>query len=159
MTGLDVLRRCAAYEGEMERLRQQYALAMDAATRVSPVLGKDGGRTEGAGSKAERFVVKADWLERRMIARRWLYAQDLDEASRLLPQLETAPAEAIRLVMVSGHTVRMAAGEMRRSEDAVRALLRRGRLQLAALRSPLDEDPEYREQSGVWKTQRAPGLD
>lgn len=159
MTGLDVLRRCAAYETEMARLRQQHALAMDAATRVSPSLDRDGGRSSEVSSKAERFAVKADWLERRMIARRWLYAQELDEAARLLPQLEIAAAEAIRLVMISGQTVRQTAGEMRRSEDAVRALLRRGRLQLAALSSALDQDPEYAEQMRVWKSQRAPGLE
>ena len=158
MTGLDVLRRCQAYGQEMERLRQQHALAMDAATRVSPSLDRDGGRSSGVRSKAETFAVRADWLERRMLARRWLYAQELDEASRLLPQVSTAPSEAIRLVMISGETVRMAAGEMRRSEDAVRALLRRGRQELAALQSDLDRDPEYQEQMRVWKSQRPPGL-
>lgn len=158
MNGLDVLRRCAAYESEMERLRQQVALAMDAATRVSPSLDRDGGRSSDVRSKAETFAARADWLDRRMIARRWLYAQELDEASRLLPQISPAPAEAVRLVMISGETVRMAAGEMRRSEDAVRALLRRGRQELAALPSALDQDPEYAEQLRVWKSQRAPGL-
>ena len=146
MNGLDVLRRCAAYENEMEKLRGQKAMALDAAVRSTPGMdATGGGRSSDISAKPERFVQAADWLERRMSARRCMYAMELEEAARLLERMEPANAEALRLVMISGCTVRQAAGEMRRSCDAVRGLLSRSRSILKDTPSRLSDDPDYQD--------------
>ena len=146
MNGLDVLRRCAAYENEMEKLRGQKAMALDAAVRITPGMdATGGGRSSDISARPERFVQAADWLERRMSARRCMYAMELEEAARLLERMEPANAEALRLVMISGCTVRQAAGEMRRSCDAVRGLLSRSRSILKDTPSRLSDDPDYQD--------------
>lgn len=146
MNGLDVLRRCAAYENEMEKLRGQKAMALEAAVRITPGMdATGGGRSSDISAKPERFVQAADWLERRMSARRCMYAMELEEAARLLERMEPANAEALRLVMISGNTVRQAAGEMRRSCDAVRGLLSRSRSILKDTPSRLSDDPDYQD--------------
>ena len=88
MTGLDVLRACERYAGDMQRLTLQYQIAMDAATRVTPRLdGNSGGRSSDVRSAPERFAVKAEGLTKRMDARRAMYAMELEEAANLLERL------------------------------------------------------------------------
>ena len=117
-----------------------------AAVRITPGMdATGGGRSSDISAKPERFVQAADWLERRMSARRCMYAMELEEAARLLERMEPANAEALRLVMISGCTVRQAAGEMRRSCDAVRGLLSRSRSILKDTPSRLSDDPDYQD--------------
>lgn len=146
VNGLEVLRRCAAYTHDMEKLKSQKALALDAAVRITPGMDTSGGgRSSDISAKPERFVQAADWLERRMSARRCMYALELEEAARLLEHMEPANADALRLVMITGLTVRQAAGEMRRSCDAVRGLLSRSRSILKDTPSRLSDDPDYQD--------------
>ena len=147
MTGLDVLGRCEAYEREIERLRGQRAMALEAATRISPCVDENkvspgGERT----SPAERFAIASEWIGQRMGARLYLYSRELMEAVRLLAALPPSNARSLRLTMVDGLSVKEAAAEMRRSEDSVRGLLRRGRSMLASEHSSLGEDLEYQQQ-------------
>ena len=156
MTGLDVLRRCAAYEKDMERLRTQRALAYDAATRITAQMGGGGGgRSQEISAKPERFALAAQWLDRRMDARRAMYALELSEAARLLSDMEPATCEALRLTMIAGLTAPQAAEAMRRTQDSVRGMLRRGRNELRQKESELPQDMDYREMDRRFK-QRTP---
>lgn len=146
MTGLDVLRACERYAGDMQRLTLQYQIALDAATRVTPRLnGNGGGRSSDVRSAPERFAVRAEGLSRRMDARRALYALELDEAVNLLGTLHPDMAALLYARMIDGKTVKEIAVDRDLSVDAVRGMLSRGRAALAGKTSRLDEDWDYRE--------------
>ena len=147
MTGLDVLIACERYRGDMQRLRTAYNVAMDAATRVTPRMDRDGGgRSSEVSSAPERFAVRAEGLSRRMDARRAMYAQELLEASVLLEQLPPDMASVLYRRMVEGRTVKEIAVERDCSVDAVRGLLSRGRVALSGMPSQLDADWDYRDE-------------
>jgi len=152
MTGLDVLRACERYAGDMQRLTLQYQIAMDAATRVTPRLdGNSGGRSSDVRSAPERFAVKAEGLTKRMDARRAMYAMELEEAANLLERLPPDMAAILNRRMIDGKTVKEIAVEMDVSVDAARAKLSRGRTSLSGMPSRLDEDWDYREQEARYR--------
>lgn len=148
MTGLDVLIACERYKGDMQRLTTAYNVAMDAATRVTPRMDRDGGgRSSEVSSAPERFAVRAEGLSRRMDARRAMYAQELLEASLMLEQLPPELSGIVYRRMIGGRTVKEIAVELDLSVDAVRARLSRGRVALSGLSSGLDDDWDYQELS------------
>ena len=152
MTGLDVLRACERYAGDMQRLTLQYQIAMDAATRVTPRLdGNGGGRSSDVRSAPERFAVKAEGITRKMDARRAMYALELDEAVTLLESLHPDMAALLYARMIDGKAVKEIAVDRDLSVDAVRGMLSRGRAALAGKTSRLDEDWDYRELAAKYR--------
>lgn len=150
MDGLETLRQCEAYARDMERLRVSYQMALEAATRTTPRLDADGGGRSGVSNAPERFAERADWIRRRMDARRAMYAMELDAAADLMELLPPDIADALRLVMIEGDTIRQAAGHMGKSVDGVRYLLRRGR-QLAMGVDGLLVSAEYRDMAARYR--------
>ena len=158
MNGLDVLKQCERYREDMARLRTSYNLALDAATRVTPTLSGMPGRSGSPTVRPERFALQSDAIERRMSARRAMYALELSEAACLLEML-TQPylAECIRLRMIENEPIKGVAEKVDRSVDGVRSALRRARLELSAMQSPLGEDMDYADVCGKYrKTQTEP---
>lgn len=152
MTGLDVLRACERYAGDMQRLKLHYDMAMDAATRVTQRLdGNGGGKSSEVSSAPERFAVRAEGILRRMEARRTMYALELQEAANLLERLPADMAGMIYRRMVEGKTVKELAVDDDTSVDAVRGLLTRGRTALSGMPSSLDGDWNYLEQEGRYR--------
>ena len=152
MTGLEVLRACERYAGDMRRLKLQYDLAMDAATRITPRMdGNGGGRSSDVRSAPERFAVKAEGITRRMDARRAMYALELAEAANLLERLPVDMAAILSRRMIDGRTVKEIAIELDVSVDAARAKLSRGRTSLSGITSGLDDDWDYREQESRYR--------
>ena len=128
MTGLDVMIACRDYPQEMERLRIQARFAMDAATRATrsaDAFGHGGGEDRIAACAARR-----DLIGRAMRLRAAMNAHEMDAAAWLCARLEPEQGEAIRRTMISGQTIRQCAASMHTSEDAIRGLCRRARIQL-----------------------------
>ena len=146
MTGLEVLRACERYAGDMRRLQVALDIAKDAATRITPAYGAQaGGRGGDRMSAPERFALRAEGLTRRMDARRAMYALELAEAARLLETMEPLTARMLYLRMIGGLTVKQVSTETDVGLDSVRGILARGRAQLSGMDSGLDRDMTWRE--------------
>lgn len=146
MNGLDVLKQCQGYAGDVTRLRVALASAMDGATGATAAMNPNGGgRPSEKLSRQERFAVRADTLSRRLSAREAMRDMELEEAARLLELIPPEQAEAIYERMIAGRLVREMAERRGKTQDAVRALLRRGKDSLRPLPSSLGEDLDYQD--------------
>lgn len=132
MTGMDVMRRCRAYESDMARLRLRLRVAQDAATRTtrSPETAGRG----GSGDRMGDYAARADAIYREMREREAQYRQDIDLAARLIAKLEPDQGTVIYLRMVRGMTMRQIAAELHTSESSAKGFFRRGCAALSAMR-------------------------
>ena len=152
MNGLEVLTFCKRYPVDMKKLTQSYAIAMDAATRITPRMDGNGGiRSSDVRSAPEQFAVRAESLSQRMEARRSMYALELQEATALLELIHPETASVLYSNMICGKTIKEIAVEMDASIDSIRARLARGRTALSTLDSSLDHDPEYQEKAAQYQ--------
>lgn len=143
MTGMDVLRRCASYARDMDRLRLRRRQIRDAATRITRSPDAQGhGAVE---DKAAALIARADEIERGMHARERAHDMEVVEALRLVGELATPDTSAVLYARyVEGLTYGALAARMRASEDAVRSALRRGERAIDRQRTRLHDMPEYR---------------
>lgn len=137
MTGMDVMERCRMYDRDMERLRLQEAMALDAvtrATRSADTIGHGGGE-----DRIAAYTARADALDRAMAAREAMHEAELLTAARLIAALDTAQGQAIYHLYILGETVRQTAAAMHTTEASVRGLRRRAKDALAGMDTQMGE--------------------
>lgn len=149
MTGMDVLRRCRAYDKDMERLKLRQLCARDImtkATRSAAVIGHG----EQA-DKMSEYMARVDAAARARDARAEMYQMELDEAARLIAGLAPGQGAAIHYHMIRGLTLRQTAAEMRMEESSVRGLYRRARGNMERARSGLDAEETYKRLEAIYR--------
>lgn len=152
MNGLEVLTMCKRYPVEMKTLKQAYAIAMDAAMRITPRMDGNGGiRSSVVHSAPEQFAVRAESLSERMEARQSMYALELQEATALLELLHPETASVLYGNMICGKTIKEIAIDLDASIDSIRARLARGRTALSNMDSSLDHDPDYQAKKAEYQ--------
>lgn len=158
MTGMDVLRRCAGYARDMERMRVRLASCRDAMTRVTRPMDAQG--HGGSGDKMGEMAARADELERGMAARREAYEMELVEALRLVGLIDSPEAAAVLYGRyVSGDTYAAIACAQRTTESAVRGSHRRGVDALNTMRSALGGQARYAALRALENRAMRPGRD
>ena len=153
MNGMDVMRRCAAYERDMERMQTMLLFLRDAATRITRPTDAQG--RGGGGDKMAELAACADEIERSRQARCQTHNMEIVEALRLVGEMRTPEMGAIFYrKYVGGETYAAIAAGLRTSEDSVRSTHRRGMSLLMNTPTQLARSDEYRRLRAL---ERKPG--
>lgn len=136
MTGMDVLRRCRQYQGNMDQLQLKLDMAKDLvtrATRSADTLGHGTG-----GDKMGEYMARVDLIDRQMQERREMYRAEVETAVQMLGQLSPEQGYVMMMRYIEGMTVRQIAGARHLTEDGVRGLIRRGRETMGKMECTMD---------------------
>ncbi|MDO5300100.1 MAG: hypothetical protein Q4F18_11775 [Clostridia bacterium] len=142
MTGMDVLRRCAAYERDVRRMKAMLHGIRDVMTRVTRPTDAQG--RGGAGDRLGNLTARADEIERGICARKAAYNMEVMEALRLVGEMDNPGISTVMYSKyVEGCTYAAIAMRQKTSESAVRSAHRRGCEALKAVRSGLTDSAAY----------------
>ena len=142
MNGMDVLRQCAAYGKDREKLEARRYYASEARMRIqSGIVSAPQG--SASRDKMGDLTARIDACNRALGIREAMYRMELTEASRLMECLSPEVGVVLYGRYVRGLTMRQVAGEQRRSEGSIRGLRRRGEMEAENLRSLLEYDDQY----------------
>lgn len=143
MNGMDVMRRCAAYEKDMVRMKNMLLFLRDAATRITRPTDAQG--HGGGGDKLAELTARADEIERGMQARRQAYDMEVIEALRLVGNIGLPETGAvIYRKYVCGETYAAIAAGTGNTEDSVRGMHKRGMGILMKAPTLLPKNEKYR---------------
>ena len=133
-----------AYKSDSRRIQLQILLTEDAARRVTQIMGSQGGGSSTGDKVGETVARKADLTTARE-ARKACFFMEIEETARLISQIASQECgEVMRRACLLGESQRQIAGGLRRSEESVRGLRRRGWSALEQIESDLDEREVYR---------------
>lgn len=144
MNGMDVLRQCAAYGKDREKLLARRYYAQEARTRMRSGFTSTP-QGNASSDKIGNMTAQISECEYGLEVREEMYRLELAEASRLMECVAPDVGRILYGRYVMGLTMRQIAGEQTRSEGSIRGLRRRGEVEMENLRTLLEYNERYAE--------------